>query len=205
MFNINLSRFSISDLKKYTKFIFTFIIILFLVGAYFLWWPKYQDFRKSGIDLDVESEKVKKKKAYVLELENKLNILEDYEDKLLKIGSALPLQYSASSLFTFVQKTASENGLIINEANLEEPYSLTSQTIFEVGSIQIDRIDFTVTITGNYLSFKNFLADLYKSSRLVEVKRIIITPTEQEEEEVQIPDLFDFTLGLYANYYNKIE
>jgi len=204
MFNINLSKFSTSDLKKYTKFIFIFIIILFLIGAYFLWWPIYQDFRKSGIDLDVETEKVKKKKDYIFELENNLNSLIGYEEEISKINSALPLQYSASSLFSFVQKTASENGLIINEAEFTETSSLAAQTTAEIGAIQIDRIDFRVVITGKYPSFENFVSSVYKNSRLVEITSIIIKPAEQKQEEPeQVSDLFDFTLRMYAHYYKQ--
>lgn len=201
MFNINLSKFSVSELKKYTKFIFVFLIIIFLVAAYFFWWPKYAEFRQSSVDLDVESEKVKKKKDYIFELENKVNILEDYEEELLKISSALPLEYSASSLFSFIQKTASENGLILNDAGFGgSNYSV--QTV-EEGSIQIDKIGITVTVTGNYASFKNFLDSVYKNSRLVEISSISIDYAEQEEEQEGLADLFDFSLHVYANYYKK--
>ena len=202
MFNISLSNFSISDLKKYTKFIFIVIIIIFLICAYFLWWPEYQEFRQSRIDLDVESEKVKKKKDYIFELENRLNILEDYGEEILKISSALPLQYSSSSLFSFVQKTASENGLIVNGANLEASSPVVRASA-ETGLIQIDRIVLSVRITGKYSSFKDFLSSLYKNSRLVGVRSITIEPAGQEKEHVS--DLFDFNIEVYANYYNKIE
>jgi len=205
MFGINFSKLSVSDLKKYTKFIIIFIAILFLVGGYFLWWPKYQEFRKNGIDLDVESEKVKKKKDYIFELESILNGLNDYQEEILKISAALPLEYSASSLFSFVQKTASENGLIIKEADLSESSIVKNQAVVEAGAIEIERIDISVTITGEYSSFKGFLSSIYKSSRLVEVKSINIVPAEKKGETEQAPGLFDFSLELYAYYYNKIE
>jgi Tfp pilus assembly protein PilO len=204
MFNISLSKISISDLKKYTKFIMVFIIILFFVGGYFFWWPKYQEFRKSQINLDVESEKVKKKKDYVFELENSLSGMSDYEEEILKISAALPLEYSVSYLFSFVQKTASENGLIIKEAGLPEGLS-NSPKVLAPGSIEITNINFSVTLTGEYPSFEDFISSMYRSSRLVEIRRIDISPAEAKGGEEAPPGLFDFELDLYANYYNKIE
>ncbi|NIU88443.1 MAG: hypothetical protein GWN56_14615, partial [Nitrosopumilaceae archaeon] len=56
----------------------------------------------------------------------------DYQEEIEKISSALPLQYSASSLFSFIQKTASENGLIINTAGLSTKPSRRSQAASEV-------------------------------------------------------------------------
>lgn len=202
MFNIKLSKISISDLKKYTKFIIIFIVILFLVGGYFLWWPKYQEFQESRIDLSVEGEKIKKKKDYIFELETSLNNIVEYEQEILKINAALPLQYSSSSLFSFIQKTASENGLIMNKAELAVD---SSQPTTEAGAIQIDRIDTTVTVRGNYASFKDFLSALYRNSRLVEVERISIAKAKQKDLEAPPTDLFDFDLEIYANYYNKLE
>jgi Tfp pilus assembly protein PilO len=203
MFNISLSKLSISDLKKYTKFIIIFVVILFLVGGYFLWWPKYQEFRQSSINLDVESEKVKKKKDYISELENNLNNLANYQEEMLKINSALPLGYSASSLFSFVQKIASESGLIITAADLSETSSSAPRQTTEPGSTQIDRMDINVTITGGYASFENFLSSVYKNSRLVEIKKIDIAPVDKNG--VTVPDSYDFSLEIYANYYNKVE
>ena len=204
MFKINLSKISTPDIKKYTKFIFVFIIILFLIGAYFLWLPVYQDFMKNRVNLDVEAEKVKKKKDYILELENNLSNLGDYKEEISKINSALPLQYSASSLFSFVQKTASESGMIVITADMLTSYSKKTQTANGAGAIEIDTIDISVTIRGKYSSFKDFVSSVYKSSRLIEIVTINIEPAKSKEQGVeQIPGVFDFNLGMYAHYYNQ--
>lgn len=200
MFNISLSKISISDLKKYTKFIIIFIVILFFVGGYFLLWPKYQEFRKNSIDLDIESGKIKKKKDYIIELENNLAIISDYEQEILKVSSAIPLQYSVSSLFSLVQKTASENGLIINAVDFS-PVASDKQS--DTG---IDKIMVSATIRGGYSSFNGFISSLFKNSRMVEIISIKMESSESTEpEEEGLADSFDFLIELEANYYEKEE
>jgi Tfp pilus assembly protein PilO len=201
MFGLNFSKISISDLKRYTKFIIIFIVILLLVGGYFIWWPKYQEFRQSSINLDAESEKVKKKKDYILEMETSLNNVSGYQEEISKISSALPLEYSVSSLFSLVQKTASENGLVISMAEISTVPKTSNQAQAE--STQIAKIGVSVTITGSYSSFENFLSTLYRNSRLVEVSSIAISNEEQPNEE--LTNIYDFDLEIYAYYYNKTE
>jgi len=195
MFNISVPKFSISDLKKYTRYIVVFILFGLVIAGYFFWVPKYREFKSNNVQLDVESEKVKLKKDYLFELEGKLNSLIDYQDVISKINSALPVEYSPDSLFSFIQNKASENGLIVSDADLPE-----NQPTVEPGieGVIINKIKISATVTGKYSSFLNFLVAVYKNSRLIEVKSIKFEHTKEEEYGA---DLFGFKLSLEASYY----
>lgn len=169
----------------------------FVVAGYFFWVPKYREFKSNNAQINVEGEKVKLKKDYLFELESKLSALSDYEEILSKINSALPMEFSADALFSFVQKKASENGLIITEVDLSEA---SSRNVIQEEGIVIDKIGITVTVTGKYSSFKDFLLSVYKNSRLIEVKSITFDHNKEESESL---DVFDFKLELEASYYKR--
>lgn len=200
MFNISLSKFSASDLRKYTKFIVVFVVIGFIAASYFFWVPKYREFKKNNAQLNVESGKVKLKKDYLFELETQINNLTEYQEVLSKINSALPMEYSPDALFSFVQKKASENGLVVTQAGFSKIPSASTGNVAQKGGVTVSKIDIAATVTGKYSSFRSFLESVYKNSRLIEVKGIKFEHGKEEEEKL---DVFDFNLELEASYYNS--
>jgi len=110
-----------------------------------------------------------------------------YREQLSKIDSAFPASPSPAVIFNFFQKASSENGLILTEINMDG----TEQSSGE----RIQEMYFSISVSGSYSAFKNFLSAIYASSRLIEVKSINFSSSEEGR------DLFDFNLELKTQSY----
>lgn len=159
------------------------LFLTLLLGVFFLY-PKYQD-------LTILQKKIKGKKAelhskegYFLDLSDTSEKLKQYEVQFSKIDSALPLKPSLPSLFNFLQRAASQNGLILQE--ISPTFAPNSEGLRET------RV--TLIMTGSYSSFKSFLSTLEKSARIIEAESISFASSEEAET-------FIFTLGLKVYSY----
>lgn len=203
MFNSILSKTKVSSLKKYTKFIIAFVVILVIVGGYFLWLPKYQEYNANNEDLNKEGERTKKKKEYLYELEGHLNGLADYQEKLDKINSAIPIKYSPASLYSFVQQSTGQNGLALLAADFSEGGAKTKKEESLTSGLKINQIGISISTSGRYEALKNLLSTIYKTSRLIDIKSLSFSSTTSSEglEEDAPTGIFNFELQLGCNYY----
>lgn len=207
MINLNISS---SDIKKYSKFLVLALVVLIAAGAYFLWLPQYQEFRSNLEELSTKEEEIKLKKEHNRELEGNLNLLLDYKEKISKIETALPQEFSIASIVSFIQNKSSENGLILKEINLSSgAASAVSESSARGGEeavlpsgVVVKNVAFNIVSSGRYSSFKNFLSSVWISSRLVNVSSISFEASLNEEETgTGASDIFDFNLELAASYY----
>lgn len=180
-------------------------IILFglsiFLGVIFLW-PQYQELHNlqlkiQNIDLDIRYEE-----EYYEELSFISKQIDDYQKEISNIDSALPFNPSKPSLLRFLQKITSENGLI-----------LTNVGSFSVKPLSVEantkEIQTSLGLVGSYPAFKNFLAVLEKSARLIEIdnisfstSRFLPVPGVPGEAESEIPsDIFSFQLNIRTNSY----
>jgi len=95
--------------------------------------------------------------------------LKNYQIQLSKIDSALPDTPELPALFDFLQKSASQSGLVLK--GLEA----TSGTQAEEG-LRETRLN--LLLIGSYTSFKNFLSVLEYSSRLIETESLTFSSSE---------------------------
>jgi Tfp pilus assembly protein PilO len=202
MFDSIFSKTKASSLKKYTKFIIAFVVILVIVGGYFLWLPKYQEYNANNEDLNKEGERTKKKKEYLYELEGHLNGLAEYQEKLDKINSAIPIKYSPASLYSFVQKATGENGLALLAADFSEGGAKSDKEESLSSGLKINQIGISISTSGEYESLKNLLSTIYRTSRLIDINSLSFSSTTSEDIEEGPPTgIFDFELQLGCNYY----
>lgn len=176
--------------QRFVPFIIIFILILLAVGAYFLWWPKYLEFKDKKIEIEGKEENIRVKEEYLSKLESHSNRLANYSDEVDKINIALPADPSIAALFIFFQKTSSENGLILDETDLGRLYSPEA-----LGALdnKIKKMPFSLSLTGSYPALKSFLSAIYLNSRLVEVTSLGFSHPEE--------GLFSFNLALETYTY----
>jgi len=167
-------------------------LILLAIGGYFLWWPEYQEFGDKKLEVEREDAKIKQKEEYFSRLESFSDRLSGYNDELAKIDFALPSEPSIAALFIFFQKTISENGLILKDTNLGELFSSEIQGTLEE---RIQKMPFSVSVTGSYPALKNFLSVIYRNTRLIEVNSISFPSAEE--------GLFTFNLALETHAYQQ--
>ena len=163
------------------------IIICFLLtivlGA-FLLYPEYQDFVVFEKQVEAKENQLQSKQEYLSNLSQNSEQLKKYQEKLLVIDAALPSTLSLPSLFDLVQKTASQNGLIIKD--------MDSSCV--TNSEQIQEVKVGSKAVGSYSNFKSFISVLEKSARMIEVESFSFsTPKEGE--------IFDFILTIKTYSY----
>lgn len=184
------------SLNNMSQRIIPIIIIIFLalliLGACFLWWPQYQEFQNKNTEIAGRDEEIRQKQERLSGLEDISAKLSEYTSEIAKINSALPADPSITAMFSFIQKKASENGLILSNIDIGGIYSL------KAGEERIQKMPFSISVSGSYPSFKNFLSSLYKNSSLVKVKSISFSSPPEEKGG----SLFIFNLNLETRAYN---
>jgi len=167
------------------------LLILVILGGIFLWRPQFQQFREKTLRLQEKEVELEQKKEHYTKIADVYAQLSDYEEELAKIDSALPKELSTPTLLYFIQKKASENGLILEEIKMGR---IISEQENEAG---IQEVSFVVSVAGSYSAFKNFLTAVYNNAKLVEVDSISFGALREEES------LFTFELSLSTNFYPK--
>lgn len=143
-------------------------VIFFLVVAVMaatLLWPKFQDLQISRENLEERRADFQNKEEYLVKLTGIRNSLKEYQPEFSKISFALPDNPSLPSLFSYLQKTSSESGLVLERIS---PFSVSSSQDFP----GLQETAFSIEVSGVYSSFKNFLSLLEKSARLIEIENI---------------------------------
>lgn len=181
-----------TSIKKYIPFIFVGILILLIIAGYFFIWPKFQEFKQKKEEIETKDEEIRKKEEYLLNLENLSKELANYEDEIIKIDLALPSKPSVAAIFNYLQKTSSQNGLILKDIDISRLFPIENLT-----GEKIKKMPFSISITGSYVSFKNFIWNLYKNTRLIEIKSIDFSSNLDEDSE-----LFDFNLDIETHAYS---
>lgn len=205
-----------------------FILLVAFLGGYYFWTPEYNKFEDSKLRLEAKKEKIASAEEHFAQLRSLSRKLEEHQEEVEKIDAALPVEFSISALFNFIQKNSSQNGLILEEINLEEsslsglgktaPVKNASpvkqvpqqQDAEQEGALEeskndIMEIPFSISVFGSYSGFKDFISAIYKSARIIEVDSINFSSEFNEEAKemgaVEGRDLFIFDLRLKTHHY----
>jgi len=165
-----------------------FLLASLIVGV-FLLFPKTQDLRAIRLEIGERNAELQSKEKHFSNLQETSKELEEYQSELSKIDSALPSDLSSlPSLFNFLQKASSQNGLILKNVGA------FSVTVSEERP-EIKEITLNFGVSGSYPSFKNFLSTLEKSARLIEVENISFSVPQEKETS------FPFDLKIKVHSY----
>lgn len=169
--------------------IFPIILISFLLifGIIFFWWPKYQEFSNSKIELNEKKDELRNKEKYFSELERLSLKLKEYTAELDKIDSVLPQNPGITDLLNFLEKESSQNGMVLEKVNLENVSPLGKES-------EIFKVPLSFSVSGDYPAFKNFLSVLQKNARLIDVESISFSSPGKGE-------VFSFDIRIKAHSY----
>jgi len=175
------------------RILISFILIGLSVifGVLFLW-PRYQELNNLWAQIKNKELEIQYQNEYYQELNSLSQKLEERQEGLAKIDSALPSKPRLPSLLKFFQKTASENGLILTSAGEFSIKSLPEANLKEIQN--------SLNLSGSYPALKNFLRALEKSARLIEVDSISFSasrlPATPGVPEARISEIFNFQLKI---------
>lgn len=161
------------------------VLIVIALGVLLIW-PKYLILKDSLVKVEKKAIELKYITDYFADLKKISEDLKGYEAELLKIESALPSDPSLPSLLHFIQTEASQNGLILKRISSASVGPLAKDSDVKEQSLSIE-------LSGFYPAFKNFLAVLEKSGRLIEIEQISFSASKEKE-----PIIFTLEIKTYS-------
>ena len=148
-------------------YILVSLLIALIFGIFFLL-PKNEALNFFKKQIREKRTELQSKEEYLNALSNIAENLKNYETQLLKIDSALPDTPEMPALFDFLQKSASQSGLVLKGLDAD------LNPLEKIGGV-FRQTRLNLFLTGSYSSLKIFLSTLEKSARLIEVESISFT------------------------------
>jgi Tfp pilus assembly protein PilO len=145
-------------------------------------WPKFQELQNVQKEIENKKTEIQVKEKYLSDVNESKAQLVTYEKELVKIDSVLPGDPSIPSLFNYLQKTASESGLILEKVTSFKTVKSEKLSDFRETVVGIE-------IIGSYRSFKEFISVLERSARLIQVENISFSMKEEEESSLLVFNL----------------
>lgn len=174
------------------KIIISFICLLISVILIItLILPKKANLDFSQKIIEERKAEIQGKEEYFLNLKQLLEELKNYQNQLSKIDSALPEDPDLPLLFDFLQKSASQSGLILTSVKGSD---LPTQPALGDEKPDFQETKLTLTFSGSYPAFKNFLSILERSARLIEIESLRFSTPKKEEA-------FNFDLTIKIHSY----
>lgn len=157
-----------------------------MLGIFFVY-PKYGDYGLLKEQIKLKNNELNFRKEYLEQLYQTAKNLEEYQEKLTIIDSALPDRASLPNLFYFLQIAASQNGLIVRSIS-------PSQESYLEDDNDLKFTDISISLSGLYNSLQGFIEKIEKSSRLIEIQNIDFKQPEEGK-------IFDFNLNIKVFHY----
>lgn len=154
--------------KSFAIPILFFIALLITV---YLVLPIVSDFSNLNKQLEMRKKEALVIESYYKGIHDNFNKLKEYQESLEKIDSALPADFFLPSLFNYLQKTSTENGLFLKSVNLSV---VSKKETEEEIAKKIQEKYVSIELIGFYDAFENFLKSIEKSSRLIEIEEVQI-------------------------------
>ncbi|MDD3399744.1 MAG: type 4a pilus biogenesis protein PilO [Candidatus Pacebacteria bacterium] len=175
-----------------------FIAAALLIGGVLLW-PKYQSLNILNEGIKVKELELQSKTDYFDHIRGVSEQLEEYQDPLSKINSALPNDALLPSTFNFLQNAASQAGLILEEVAVGSVgvFGQTQASPTKPAEGQIKTVSLNLSLVGSYVSLKSFVSEIENSARIIEIRKIAFSSPEEDEEE----DAFTFSVDVVTHNY----
>lgn len=145
------------------------ILFVILLLVFFLVVPEYNTFVNLRTELGEKISEYNAEFDYYTAITKMYYDLQARKDDLKKVDDALSPDPVSGRIIYFLQKIATDNGLILKNLFLSKSSSGTSETNL---TNSIKDIIFSVDLVGDYSALKNFILSLEKSSRIFEITNI---------------------------------
>ena len=171
---------------KHSFYIFGAIFIAgAVIAGFFLAWPKYEEYISTEAEIGMIKERMEKRDTYLEELKSTNNKLGEYEEELKLVDAALYNEPWLPHLYDYFLKLAAKKGVVLTNIN--------SNILPKKEDSNFREIFLSFEVSGDYDSFRGFLAGIENSSRIFDVQNINIDVNEDSGME--------FTLNLITRSY----
>ena len=183
--------------------IIALILFVVLVLVFFLVIPEYGTFRDLQSKLAVKTAEYNAQKDYYAAVAKTYFDLQSRQEDINKIDDSLPQDPDIGQTIYYLQKTASDNSMIIKSLFLSKA---SGQINTQAGKGSVKDIVFSMNLLGDYQSLGKFLSALERSDRIFEVTSISFgsssqTPAGQDQAQFRSQDTFSYNLEIRAHSY----
>ena len=172
-------------MRNYSLYILIISAVAVLL-IFTLVFPKYRDLDYLKKEIIIRESELQSQEEHSQKLSGILEEIEVRRDSISKIESALPEEPSLSELLNFLQKSASQSGLILEEVS---PQVVGGGVKGEIGDTLVNLV-----LKGTYPDFKSFLSLIENSARLIEANSISFEYSEEG-------DLLSFEMSIKVRSY----
>jgi Tfp pilus assembly protein PilO len=160
-------------------------------------YPQYQEYQNANQKISLLKNQLSAREDYFSTLNNLWKNLKAQPDFLKKIDNALPDKFEAEKLVYFLSKSSQENGLLLSDILITEPSAqqneIPNQTSEGKEEPKPKEWRFSLNLIGNYASFENFIKQIEKSAKLLEIEKISVVSGG--------PETFKFRIDLLTYSY----
>lgn len=139
------------------------VVILFLVFLLVL--PEYNEFKDLQVKLGEKKAESAQKYDYYDAVAKAYYELESKKEELSNIDSALPKISDMGSVMYFLNETAKESNLMVQNLFLTKSNTGAGPSV-------VKSINFSMDLSGDYQALKDFILKLEESSRVFEITSI---------------------------------
>jgi len=118
------------------------------------------------------------------------------EQDRARLMTLLPDSVDNVKLSIDIEQLAARHGLVLKDANVEEARNVVADA--GLANQSLGTIEMNLSFLGSYDSFVNFLSDLERSLRIIDVQSIGFQTQQRRGEEVN--DYYEFSLNV-ATYW----
>ncbi len=166
------------------------IIILLVIGgslAMGLFLPKFQKYQSESLNVEMKETELEYQKNYASRLKEIDSQMESYEEPFSKIDSSLSDYFSIPAFFSNIQRMAAQSGLVIK--------SLSESSVeVKKESEDLKKRMFSISASGGYKEFKNFVSSIEKSAKIMEIESFGFSGLDEEESS-------DFNITISTHTY----
>lgn len=138
--------------------------------GFFLVWPDYQEISSIQSEIKEIENSIQKGEEYFTNLKSLSEKLEQYQDQLSVVDSALPKKFYLPQFYDFFPQICSRHGLLFQEVNCSFNPS---------GESRVQEISITLNVSGSYSSFRSFLSYLENSVRFFSIESINLSSAQE--------------------------
>jgi len=187
------------------KRLFSYILLI-LFSILFLTlfiWPKYLQLLELKSKVLELEKNLKSSQEYFKKIEESFSKIKEKKEEVEKIKSALPSDPQVSETFNFLQKAASENGLLLKNISFSFVEPQESKEGFEEGiegletppapvppKTKLRELKIKISLSGKYGDLKNFLKKIENSARLIEVENLSLKGKEPFDIDLSLKTFF---------------
>lgn len=160
-------------MSRYTPIIAFILFIALIFGGIFILKPKYLEFKDLKDQLEIKEKSLSEKENYFSNLKNILSKIEVYENSINKIEDAIPDTPSEPDVLNYIQEVSLKNDLSLKNLNV------SGISLIKDGKKNLEKTSYNASLYGSYPNFKNFLQEIYKSARLIEIDSVNFSSAEK--------------------------